>query len=183
MNYSEYYIKLNSPESLKIIQSDVLKLSDTLTSGKRSSIYFLPIDYSKIDSLTSYLNSMSLMKYICSYGHTFLHSGESLSIHKDPPRHKWSLLIPLRNAEQTETVFYETTHLPEVKSVLKDDGKTITWDDYQKDWCDEICKVVIDSPTFINTQKIHTANNLGNTTREVLIVRLSKEFECGTAIF
>lgn len=182
MDYSEYYVKLNSPENIKTIQSDILELSDSLTFGKRSSIYFFPIDYTKIHSLAAYLNSMDLMKYVCSYGHTFLHSGESLSIHKDPPRHKWSLLIPLRNTKQTETVFYETDHPPQVKSILKDDGKTITWDDYQKEMCNEICKVITDSPTFINTQKIHTANNLGSTTREVLIVRLDKDFECDNAV-
>lgn len=123
-----------------------------------------------------YLTSIGAIEYVRAIGHTVLHGHDSISVHRDPPTHKWSLLIPLRNNEHTENVFYESNNPPTVKSITKDDGNIITWDDYDINDCKEICKVIITTPTYINTQKIHTANNLGTSTREMLIIRLNNNF-------
>jgi hypothetical protein len=129
---------------------DVESDDSPLEPTRRSGAMFYGIP--DLPKLKEFLNSVVLTEHITHYHVINLISQGQSDIHTDEDGSPWALNIPILNCETSYTAFY-------------DDDKN------------EIDRITLDVPYFLNIAKYHQIVNTGNSNRIVITFRFSgKDF-------
>ena len=117
-----------------------------LESTRNSGACFYNIP--ELPKLKEFLNSVVHIEYITHY-HLINHLGQGGSdLHKDEDKSPWALNIPILNCKTTYTAFYDNDK-------------------------NEVGRITLDSPYFLNIENYHQIVNLGNKNRLVISFRFT----------
>lgn len=173
-------------EILSAIRSEVLHhINPCLIIVDKDKTQFVPCDTEKLKalcpSLCSYLKSRNLLDRWARTGFVKLPPHGNLFPHIDNPyipNRKWTINIPIKNCEESYTVFYTATQkVMDKKRNNNIHGNLVQKIDFSPDEITEIDRVKTDSPYYCNVSVIHGARNITDEERLLLSLRFEPDIE------
>ena len=181
--YKKFHI---DKDILSAIQNEVVDHIDQyLIIVDKGKTLFVPCDTNKMKqsfpALSTYLKSRNLFARWARTGFVNLPPNTALFAHIDNPYisgRKWTINIPIKNCENSHTIFYKTSQtILDKKRNNNVHGNLVQKIDFYPEEITEIDRVKTDSPYYCNVSQIHGATNPTNSNRLLLSLRFEPDIE------
>ena len=173
-------------QTLSAIRNEVLEnIESCLIFIDKNKPQFVPCDTEKLKALCpalcSYLESRDLLERWKRTACVKMRPHSSLVPHIDNPNipeRKWAINIPIKNCENSYTVFYSAPQkVIDKKRDRNAHGNLVQKIEFSPDEITEIDRVESDVPYYCNTKIIHSGANPTNDVRILLSLRFEPDID------
>lgn len=147
-------------------------------------VYHPDRSYQILESIDEFVNDCkdnNIWQYIRGFGINVINPGKNNFIHIDPWFQSFSryrLIFPISGTQGSSVAFFKSTKTPDKEIYIKnhlDEEKTFKYFS-KEDGLIEIDRVSTESPTVIDTQTLHSAQNPNNEIRIIAMIGLDRTF-------
>lgn len=148
-------------------------------------VYHPENSYDILKNITEFFEDAvenNIWQYVKGFGINVINPGKNNFVHIDPWFSEFSryrLIFPIQGTKGSSVAFYKSSKIPDQEIYIKnhlDDQKTFKYFSDESHLI-EIAKVSTETPTVIDTQTLHSAQNPGNNVRIIAMIGLDANFD------